>query len=156
MKNTNQSGRKSFVGQTFATVLLVLILAWVTGSAALAANPPQPTYGSATVDGSYGEWNLAGDFFANMYRAGNPDKQIESYLYLRYDCTTSTGYALVLATPGVDALMQPSDAFVKLGNSTKLVDGNSPNFAWVQPNAQTGRAQGWEASFSLAPGSYQT
>ena len=145
---------RDFIGQTVGTALLVLILALVTGNAALAATPPDPTDGSATVDGSYGEWNLGSDFFADMVRAGNPDKQIESYLYLRYDCTTATGYALVLATTGVDVLMQPGDAFVKLGNSTKLVDGNSPNFAWVQPNAQTGRAQGWEASFSLVPGSY--
>jgi len=54
-------------------------------SAMAMAAPPQPTYGVANVDGNIGEWDLANDFFANMYRAGKTDKEIESKLYLRYD-----------------------------------------------------------------------
>ncbi|HHY55971.1 MAG TPA: hypothetical protein GYA08_11095, partial [Chloroflexi bacterium] len=135
-------------------MILMLVMTLMATTPALAVVSPQPTYGKAVIDGGYAEWNLADDYFASMYRAAKPEKPVESTLYLRYDCATSTGYALVLAQPGVDVLMQPDDAFVKLGNSTKLVDGNAASFAWVQPNPQTGRAQGWEASFSLAPGSY--
>src|SRR4029077_20899002 len=45
------------------------------------------------------------------------------------------------------------DNYVKLGQTDKLVDGNSgdngtpPDFAYIDPT-------GWEASFHLAPGSY--
>lgn len=120
------------------------------------------TYGSATVDGDSSEWDLAedgsGDFFANMYRAGNDSKPIESKLYLRYDCSTETLYALVLSVNGRNGLAQPDDAFIKLGNSTKLVDGNDnndgtpPDFAWVDQDGND--VQGFEAAASLAEGDY--
>ena len=141
------------------------LVAAAVASAALAlpaaAAPPQPTYGAATVDGDPSEWDTTNDFFSDMYRAGKPDKPVESKLYLRYDCGTQTLYALVLAEPltrKVDA-GAPDDSFVKLGNTTKLVDGNDappngiqPEFAWVDD--VDGWAMGWEASASLPPGSY--
>ncbi len=114
--------------------------------------------GVAEVDGDSTEWDLTADFVANMYRAGNPTKPIESKLYLRYDVNTETLYVLVLAEPGVVVLADPDDAFVKLGNTTKLVDGNSgddgvpPDFAWVGLTGD--RALGWEASLPLALGAY--
>ncbi|MFN3982838.1 MAG: SdrD B-like domain-containing protein, partial [Caldilinea sp.] len=148
------TGMQKPIAHTVLAMMLMLTLMLLVATPAMAVVPPQPSYKTAVIDGNHTEWNLTDDFFAYMHRAGNPSKPVESTLYLRYDCATSTGYALVLAQPGVDVLMQPNDAFVKLGNSTKLVDGNSTTFAWVQPNAQTGRAQGWEASFTLAPGSY--
>jgi hypothetical protein len=127
------------------------------------ASPPEPTYGTANVDGNTGEWELAGDFFANMYQAGKPDMPLESKLYLRYDCSRNTLYALVLAEPGVPVLANlPGDSYVKLGNATKLVDGNSgdegtpPDFAWVGLgfDGNAAHAQGWEASALLVPASY--
>ena len=141
------------------------LVAAAVASAALAvpaaAAPPQPTYATATVDGDASEWSLVNDHFADMHRAGDPDKPVESKLYLRYDCGTQTLYALVLAEPltsKIDA-GAPDDSFVKLGNSTKLVDGNDappdgtqPEFAWV--GDVEGWAEGWEASASLPPGSY--
>jgi hypothetical protein len=149
----------------------LLLIVSVSGLAGLlceavpahAAAPPEPTYAGANVDGDTGEWNLENDFFANMYRAGNADKPVESKLYLRYDCPSQTLYALVLAQSGVPVLANLSgDQFVKLGNSTKLVDGNSgddgtpADFAWVglafDGNSQ--HAWGWEASALLAPASY--
>ncbi|MCL4830020.1 MAG: hypothetical protein KJZ95_21875, partial [Caldilinea sp.] len=148
------TGMQKPIAHTVLAIMLMLALVMMAATPAMAVVLPQPSYKTAVIDGNHTEWNLTDDFFAYMHRAGNPSKPVESTLYLRYDCATSTGYALVLAQPGVDVLMQPNDAFVKLGNSTKLVDGNSATFAWVQPNKQTGRAQGWEASFSLAPGSY--
>lgn len=122
-----------------------------------AANPPEPTYGSADVDGEFGEWDLGGDFFADMYRAGNPGKPVESKLYLRYDCGSSTLYVLVLAEPGVRVAVIPDDAFVKI-NGSKLVGGGSgddgipPDFAWVDSDGTT--ALGWEASCYLDEGSF--
>jgi hypothetical protein len=141
-----------------ASAALCLMLVLMIGALpAQAATPPEPTYGSATVDGNIAEWDLTSDFFAEMYRAGDPLKPVESSLYLRYDCQTQTLYALVLVKEGITALAQPDDAFIKLGNATKLVDGNSgdngtpPDFAWVTSNSDT---IGFEASAALAPGSY--
>ncbi|HEM61366.1 MAG TPA: hypothetical protein ENO24_03660 [Chloroflexi bacterium] len=124
---------------------------------AQAATPPEPTYASANVDGNYGEWDLVNDFFADMYRAADPTKKVESKLYVRYDCETETLYVLVLAVDGVTVLPEPDNAFVKLGNAITLVNGNSgddgtpPDFAWVMSNDDY---IGFEASASLAPGSY--
>jgi hypothetical protein len=148
--------RAPWFSATFTT-LVVLLALFLAALPVQGATPPEPTYGSATVDGDYSEWDLNNDFFADMYRAGDPNKTVESKLYLRYDCQTQTLYALVLAVDGVTVLNQPDDAFVKLGNATKLVDGNSgdngvpPDFAWIQSN---GDYIGFEASASLAPGSY--
>ncbi|HNT77960.1 MAG TPA: Ig-like domain-containing protein, partial [Anaerolineae bacterium] len=110
------------------------------------------------MDGNISEWNLATEFFADMYRAGNASKPVESKLYVRFDPATDTLYVLVLAKPGVDVLAQADDAYVKLGNTLKLVDGNSgnngvpPDFAWVGRSGN--RAQGWEASMPLVQGTY--
>lgn len=148
-----------------ASLLSVVALAGLLLAAIplYAASPPEPAYGTANVDGSTGEWYLEADFFANMYRAGKPDKPLESKLYLRYDCSTKTLYALVLGEPGVPVLANlPADNYMKLGNATKLVDGNSgdegtpPDFAWVGLgfDGNPAHAQGWEASALLMPASY--
>lgn len=119
------------------------------------AAAPNPSLGAATVDGNPGEWDLINDFFADMYRAGDPTKKVESKLYLRYDCATNTMYALVLTVTGVPALVEPDNAWIAInGASNKVVHGNSgddgtpPDFAWVD-------TQGWEGSFSLPQGSYK-
>ncbi len=145
-------------------ILLCLALLLVGLSVAQAASPPQPTYGTANVDGDPSEWDLSADFFANMYEAGKDDKDILSYLYLRYDCSTQTLYALVLVSADHDdgLIINPSndDNFIKLGNTTKLVDGNSgddgtpPDFQYVYFPDIPIIAIGWEASASLAPGTY--
>ncbi len=122
-----------------------------------AASPPEPTYGTATVDGNYGEWNLTSDFFADMYRGWDPLKKVESKLYLRYDCATGTMYALVLAVEGVPVQVQPDDAWIAInGINNKVVTGHSSNFAWVDQgyDGNNDHARGWEGSFSIAPGSY--
>jgi hypothetical protein len=156
---TSKLATSRTVGMATAALLALGLLGGLLLAAqpAYAATPPEPTYASATVDGDYSEWDLTNDHFAHMYRAGDPLKPIESHLYLRYDCRTNTLYALVLAEEGVEVLEQPDDAFVKLGNTTKLVDGNDsppdgtpPDFEWITDNGTTG----WEASASLAPRIY--
>ena len=121
---------------------------------------PVPTFGTATVDGNISEWDLTNDFFANMWRAGDSTKNnpsIDAKLYLRYDCDNEVLYALVLGETG-PVLELPDDNFIKLGNSTKLVDGNDnndgtpPDFAWI--DLDSGEADGWEASTPLAKGAY--
>ena len=76
----------------FAFAVFLVLVMYGPASAA----PPVPTFGTAVVDGNIDEWDLINDFFANMHRAGDPDKVVESKLYLRYDCATNTMYALVL------------------------------------------------------------
>jgi hypothetical protein len=134
-------------------------------SSARAATPPTPTYGTATVDGDASEWNLSSDFYAAMYVAGDPSKAAVANGYLRYDCSTNTLYVLVLQADGTPLLSSPTgNAWAEInGSSTKVytdTSGNSgtpPEFAWVgrgySPTDAT-YAQGYEAAFSLAPGSY--
>ncbi len=126
----------------------------------ISADPPEPTYDNATVDGFISEWNLSSDNFANMYEAGKPEKAILSTLYLRYDCDSQTLYALVLAADGFTVQLDPDGAFIKLGwrhKPVKLVDGNygndgtPPDFAWVYDGDNL---IGWEASAPLAQGIY--
>jgi hypothetical protein len=140
-----------------ALVLLVSIPA--------TAVPPQPSQGMAVVDGVYAEWNLTNDFFADMYRAGKPDKPLESKLYLCYDCTTSTMYAFVLCEPDVvgyiDSLV--TTAWIAIGSRNNKVvnelagnDGVPPDFAWVGQgfDGDPLHVKGCEASFQILPGSY--
>jgi len=146
-----------------AVVILAMLL-FIPTALVSADTPPHPAYGTRVVDGDYSEWYLSLDFFAEMYRAANPRKNVESKLYLRYDCSTSTLYALVLAVTDVSVVVdvyptEPDEAFIKI-NGSKVVDGNSgddgtpPDFEWVGRSGDGHYAEGWEASASLAEGSY--
>lgn len=145
----------SFI-RSFLAVLLVLFTLGIPTVAL--AEPPAPMPGVANVDGDISEWDLTADFFADMYRAGNPDFVVQSKLYLRYECASETLYALVLAIDPFTVIPEGNDSFIKLGNSNTLVNGNSgddgsaPDFQWVSLNGDM--AQGWEASAILTPGSY--
>jgi hypothetical protein len=150
-------------------VLTLLVLSAVLAmSVASLATPPQPSPGTAVVDGNYGEWDLVNDFFANMYRAGNPSKPLESKLYLRYDCATHVVYALCLKA-GSDPIIadpNPEQNWLAINTqSNKVVtgisgnDGIPPDFEFINAVAPTPPdtltfADGWEASFALAEGSY--
>jgi hypothetical protein len=143
-------------------LLLTLVASTLAGVASAAA--PNPTYGTAVVDGAIGEWNLGSDFFANMYRAGNPAKPIESKAYLRYDCATGTVYVLVLGEPNVPVLAQgyETDAWTKvIGENGVKYDGNSgddgtpPDFRWVGLSQDGKTAEGYEASYSLPTGTHK-
>ncbi|WP_200240875.1 SdrD B-like domain-containing protein [Thiohalocapsa halophila] len=104
-----------------------------------------------SIDGDSGDWDLNADFFAKLYEAGRPDKDHLADAYVRY--SDGTLYVLVLATPGNQVSQSAQDAWVKvydLGSSTQ-VDGSSADFAWVTIG---GEVRGYEASFDLAPGSY--
>ncbi len=141
--------------QVFIAAAMIVALISLMAPATLAANPPEPTYGSAVVDGDYSEWDLTNDFFAEMREAGRADKALLSKAYLRYDCASQTLYVLVLAeTPQTVEANKPSDNWVKIYDLTNSpqVDGNSTSFAWINRNGDY--ADGWEASFSLSAGSY--
>jgi hypothetical protein len=142
------------------TSLLLLI-----ASAAPAA-PPNPTYGTANVDGNSGEWNLVQDFFTLMYRAGDPAKPVESKAYLRYDCATRTMYVLVLMEPNSVGYIDPNaqTAWVAINSQNNKVvtensgdDGIPPDFQWIGQgyDGNPQHVRGYEGSFPLAaPGSY--
>lgn len=83
-------------GLTLAILGVALLLLAAGAVRTGAATPPEPTYGSAVVDGSSAEW-VAGDFFADMYRAGNPNFAVMSKLYVRYECSTNVLFVLVLS-----------------------------------------------------------
>ena len=123
----------------------------------------QPTYASMIVDGDPGEWDLTNDFFADMYPAGDPTKDVLSKLYLRYDCDSNTLGALILAQSGhtTDVDAGNDEHFIKL-NGSKALDANQsppdgappPDFAWIGLSPDGKTAAGWEASVALVPGEY--
>jgi len=146
-------------------VLLLLFVLCLIGI--VSATAPTPTPGTAVVDGKYNEWDISPgspDFFANMFRAGNSEKELESKAYLRYDCDKDIIYVLVLSESGIPVLASgyEDDAWTKnLAVPGNAYDGNSgndgtpPDFAWVGLSADGKTAQGYEASFELGPGSYK-
>ncbi|BAP56983.1 hypothetical protein THII_2686 [Thioploca ingrica] len=96
-----------------------------------------------------------------MYTAGNPTKPQLSDLYLRYDCNSQTIFALVLKQSGYSIEGSPWIKIYELGNSPRVDDsynppnGVQPEFSWVPPSATVqANTEGYEASFSLAPGNY--
>jgi hypothetical protein len=120
---------------------------------------PYPTGGSAVVDGNPAEWDLTTDFFADMYRAGNASFAVLSKLYLRYDCADQILYLLVLAEPGVqvESFHTDPENWVKINdqfmvNNLTGNDGAPPDFNYI--NSDGAHADGWEASFVIAPGNY--
>ena len=139
-------------------IAVLLVLVALSSPTIARAEPPSPIPGVADVDGNSGEWNLEQDFFADMYRAANPEFVVQSKLYLRYECSTQTLYALVLAIDPFTVASEANNTFIKLGNSNTLVNGNSgddgsaPDFQWI--GLEGDMALGWEASAILAPGTY--
>lgn len=142
------------------TIILIGIICLTPLASAVA---PNPTYASATVDGQIDEWNLLADFFADMHRAGDPSKPVESKLYIRYDAIKEIVYVLVLAEPHIPVCSEKAEeAWVKIdGQKGNIVDDtfgdddpdNPPDFAWVPADRKD--KIGYEASFKLPPGSYK-
>jgi hypothetical protein len=142
-------------------VTLLVVLALLVGqySLSLAANPPEPTYGSAVVDGDISEWDLTNDFFADMWEAGDPQKPnaiVTSKLYVRYDCVSQTAYFLVLTEPGF--ILFTGDGYEGLNwvkvydlSSDPIIDGNGSPFAFISDG---GSLVGWEASAPLTAALY--
>jgi hypothetical protein len=156
--------------RTRIVIGLILISILAFASTAMASIAPAPAYlelgETRTVDGDYSEWvtqadnpdNNVNDWFAAMYKAANPNFPQLSSLYLSYDCQTQIMYALVLVEGDGTALLNSNgeEHYVKIG-STTLVDegygndGTVPDFNYIVDGPDI---IGWEASFSLAEGSY--
>lgn len=156
-----------------AAVLVVLLL--ITAGLVSAAIPPAPCdasgWGTDIVDGDPSEWNSCPKF-ADMRRAGKSDGDVLATLKLAYNCDTGTLYALVQVAEhgekldldktndGVDSPDELGDEhWIKNGTkklvSAKDVDDDSvPDWAWINREDATATADGWEASATLAPGSY--
>ena len=140
------------------TILVILIIVALSSTGLACAVSPTPATGDANVDGFSSEWDLSegsDDFFAPMYRAGNPAKPIQSNLYLRYDPSDSTLYVLVLTLDAYPGLREADEAWIKI-DGVKKVDGNYPaaNFAWVEFDPSVANVRGFEAKFTLPPGQY--
>lgn len=143
----------------WAGVAALLALSVLGPASVGAASPPVPSSGSAKVDGSTGDWNLGADLFADMTDTGTPNEPVRAKLYLRYDCSSETLFALVLGVDGTQFReTRPENAYIRIDGTGKLVSGDSgndgtpPDFAWVHPDGTL--ADGFEASGSLAPGNY--
>ena len=149
------SGRRRHVPTTRSaavTVAGLILLTALVAPATLAA-APNPSPGSATVDGDTGDWSLSADFFADMTDGGKPDITVRAKLYLRYDCESETLFALVLAQGGEQARQdRPDEAYLRIDGSGKLISPTNGEFAWV--NGDGTLADGWEGSGALEPGEY--
>jgi len=140
--------------------ILAIVLTVVVSSASEKASPasvvPSPSNGSAVVDGNYNDWNLTNDFISNMYRAWKDNKTVESKVYLKYECTTGTLYALVLCVDGVTINPIADENWIK-ESGIKLVDGTSdnngtpPDFQYIYQGEEV---IGWEASVNMELGDY--
>lgn len=88
---------------SFIFLFLLFSVSFIAGPAFSSYSVPN---GTATVDGDIEEWNTDNnDDFVQMFNAGESDSNESNYiyfsdLYLRYDCSTSTLYALVLDVEG--------------------------------------------------------
>lgn len=140
-------------GRSAAALATAMLLAAAIWAPAVGAAAPNPSAGSATVDGSPAEWDLGADFFATMANAGTAGQPVVANLYLRYDCETETLYGLVLAADGWQAQQtRPENAYLSIDGTGKLVSGEDADFAWVGGDGTL--ADGFEASGELAPGTY--
>jgi hypothetical protein len=148
--------------------VLAAAMAYVITAGPAIAGAPYPHYGKRVIDGTISDWNLDVDFYADMYRAGKTDKAVESKAYLRYDCNSNTLFVLVLGEPGVigshsDEVGGDVTSWVAINvQSNKVVnelagnDGIPSDFAWVGEgfDGDLSHMLGFEASFSIMPGSY--
>lgn len=110
--------------------------------------PKVPTCAPAVVDGDAGEWVLADDIFADVYRAGQEDQKVEARLHLRYDCRTDMVYVLLLSAGDWPVLLRRSQVWLALDSANEKVP--LVDFAWIEPgyDGDGTHARGWEASFS--------
>ena len=143
--------RQTAAGGFWARFVLLIGLV----AAALVAQPVSAcatvgVCGTRTVDGNTADWNLTKDLYTSMREAGRTDKSQLGNFYFSYDSASQTAYVLVLATGTNTVVQSTADAWVK-----NYAAANSPipftAFKWVVSN---GKTVGYEASFTLAPGSY--
>lgn len=140
-------GQRRVAGATALMIMLYLLQVVLLQPPAANAAAPAVTYGSATVDGDIGEWDLGSDFFADLILAGGNGGQTDvlGTSYVRYDCSTGALYVLALSEGDFDGL---SEAWVKLydlGNSEAntseaiVYDGDTPvGFETVVPGVAEG------------------
>ncbi|RPH89052.1 MAG: hypothetical protein EHM72_20870, partial [Calditrichaeota bacterium] len=132
------------------SALYLLVLPAFAGSAQ-AAECREPMYGTALVDGDYGEWNLNTDFFVDMHHAWNKPTVL-SKLYLRYDCAANVMYVLVLTTNHDRTMETTAEEAWIIIDGGKAVDDTYQSFKWI--DKMSNMAVGWEASFILDPGNH--
>ncbi len=160
MQGLFSGGRRMPAARSMVVMLAGFLLLMATMAPASFAAAPNPSEGSANVDGDTGDWSLGADFFADMTDAGRADQPVRAKFYLRYDCDEEVLYGLVLVQGDEKGRQTRTDeAFLRInGGSGKLMsaeygdDGTPPDFAWV--NGDGTLADGWEGSGSLAPGTY--
>ena len=115
------------------------------------APPPPPAScdsQTATVDGSFSEWDLGADEAAPMFKDGNPAETQFATLYLRQDYDNARVYALVLAEDGFSVKNYNPWNFIKVGDHYVVkADGSvsGSEFDWVYSGSTR---IGYEASFS--------
>jgi hypothetical protein len=151
------SGRPRLSAAFFAAGVLTIAGAAFPLLAGAAA--PNPSPGTATIDGDPGEWDLAADLYSPMTSGSDPSRPVLATFYARYDCTTGVLSGLVLVKDGEHGQQtRPENAYLRIDGTGKAVsglsgdDGSPPDFAWVNPDGTV--ADGFEASISLAPGTY--
>ena len=148
---------------TIFSVLSFIIIGINQVEAQTIGETPYPNVGTANVDGlitgDSPNWNLnrlEEDWFADMYKAWDENKEVLSYLYIRYDCDTKTMYVLVYQKDGTIPLQVDGDHWIAIdGFNNKVLqesdgdDGTPPDFAFIDIgyDGNSNHARGWEGSF---------
>ncbi|MBN1561893.1 T9SS type A sorting domain-containing protein [candidate division KSB1 bacterium] len=131
--------------------ILALIMIGLAPESTQACCDIIPSFGAATIDGDYGEWNPNWPPSGKMYICGQTDYAVLAQFWLRYDCDEHILNVLVLAKNKI-VIEDGEHVYLLLDGETAV--SSSPTgqqqFAWI--GIDGAYADGWEASFPLAEG----
>jgi len=97
---------------------------------------------AVVVDGNMNDWS-SGDFYKNMYNAGDPDKAFVAKAYTKMDCTTNKFCILVEAEAGY-VLAEDDTAWFRDDATGRDTIPGDIKFVKVD-----GLVKGWEGCFTL-------
>ena len=120
--------------KTFKRSLVLALAVFMLGALAAAAAVPNVRLdpGGTVVDGSKAEWNttIGGpDYFSAMCTGNDVPPctgQERGDVFLRYNCSTHTLYALMLSDRGFTYSPGQADNWIAVGGNTKVVSDGAP------------------------------
>jgi hypothetical protein len=154
---------------------LALGLALTLPQTFVLTQPRYVTYGPITIDGNYGDWGeslTSGWSWNLLFEDGDNLKFILAHVYLRYDCSTQTMYVFIWPVSRLSDRYVPSFVHATRtganwasldGSAAKVftdmsgTDGTPPDFEYWNfddNKLPVDGAAGFEASFTMAPGSH--
>jgi hypothetical protein len=136
-------------------ILFIISAPIVMAAGPTAPNPSAYTSSSISIPGATSQWT-SHDYFSNLYEAFNSGHAQDGTAWLLYNSNTQTVYVLVLAnSPSWIGLKLTDDAWVRIDGDTGNTKVTFTSFAWVNEGYKgAGTAEGYMASFTVAPGTH--